>query len=329
LKKYKVTENEVKQRLDQFLSFKIPDISRSQLQKLIKNNLVLINKKPAKSGQFLELNCTVEVHSEMNVEKKPEELIAENIPLKIIYEDDDIIVIDKIAGMVVHPGKGNHTGTLVNALLYHCKSLSNPSGSDRPGIVHRLDKDTSGLIVCAKNEKAHAHLAKQFEEKTAFRIYKAICWHDFDIEKGLIETKIQRHPKDPTKFIVSNEDKGKHAITKYIVEEKFPNFSLVRFKLETGRTHQIRVHANYIKHPIFSDYLYSGDDRQVKSINVHYQKFAKQLLKHINRQALHAVRLEFIHPTQNKEVAFESPLAEDIQTVLDKLRGKFITYQQD
>ena len=329
MNKFKVSEEDSSQRLDQFLSSKFDDISRSQLQKLIKNNQVTVDGKAAKPGLVLETNQIVVIETKKIKIDSFEALVAENIPLNIVYEDDDIIVIDKVAGMVVHPGKGNQTGTLVNALLYHCQSLSKSSSSERPGIVHRLDKDTSGLIVCAKNEKSHAHLAKQFEEKTAFRVYKAICWHNFEEDKGTVETRLQRHPKDPTKFVVSNDEKGKHAITRYIVEEAFPNFSLVRFKLETGRTHQIRVHANYIKHPIFSDSLYSGDDRQIKSINVHYQKFGKQLLKHIDRQALHASRLEFTHPKTSKDLAFESSLPTDIQTVLDKLRSKFLNYKED
>ena len=321
---FKISEDDIDKRLDHFLTEKVDEFSRSQIHKMIKTEHICVNGNPVKTGYKLELDDII-TFSDVDVETDETPIEPEDIPLDIVYEDDDVIVINKPAELVVHPGAGNYSGTLVNALLHHCgDSLSSAGGNDRLGIVHRLDKGTSGLLVCAKNNKAHRHLAKQFEEKTAVRVYKALCWHPFSEEKGRIETQIGRNKKNRKKQAVLPEGDGKYAATNFIVEKQYPFVSIVRFKLDTGRTHQIRVHCNYIKHPVFADDLYSGDDRQIKSIHLHYQKFAKVLLKYIHRQALHAYRLSFVHPVTNETLNFDIDLPEDMKFIIEKLDHKFL-----
>ena len=323
----KVETQFAEMRLDIFLTDCFDNITRSQIKKMISQQHILVNNTVAKSGYLLKTDDIIKISHDAKVEtdELPQ---AENIPLDIIFEDDHLLVINKAAGLVVHPGNANKTGTLVNALLYHTDNkIAESSSSLRPGIVHRLDKDTSGLLVCAKTSQAHNHLAKQFEQKTANRVYLAICWHNFVDLQGVIETQIGRNPKHAIKQAVLPEGQGRSAMSRYKVIETYPFINLVKFKLNTGRTHQIRVHAKYIKHPIFGDALYSGDGKQVKSIHLHYQKFAKLLLLQINRQALHAYHLDFEHPISKKRLSFEVKMPDDMVGILDKCKSKFPDYQ--
>jgi 23S rRNA pseudouridine1911/1915/1917 synthase len=250
------------------------------------------------------------------------ELIPQDIPLNIVYEDDDVVVINKEAGMVVHPGYGNYDGTLVNALSFHFKNLpSNNGDSTRPGLVHRIDKNTTGLMVIAKNENAMNSLSKQFFERTIDRRYNALVWGDFEDEEGSIEGNIGRSLKNRKVMTVFPEgDFGKVAKTHYKVLEKFGYVSLVECKLETGRTHQIRVHFQYIKHPLFNDFEYGGDKILKGTTFTKYKQFVENCFKMIPRQSLHAKSLGFTHPKTKKWMSFESELPADMQSVIEKWR---------
>jgi len=249
---------------------------------------------------------------------RPPDVVPENIPLSVLYEDEDLLVVDKPAGMVVHPAYGNYTGTMVNALLYRCAVLSSLRDLTRPGIVHRLDKETSGLLVVAKNDAAHAHLAGQFSRRTIDREYRAIVWGLFKERTGVIEARLGRSKSDRKKMAVV--DGGKAALTEYSVLEQFRYLSLVRLKLRTGRTHQIRVHLAHIHHPVFGDPSYGG--RQIVwGPRTPRQKAEVQgLLKILPRQALHARTLGFVHPVSGHRMTFESPLPRDMLAVLEILR---------
>ncbi len=289
-------------RLDVFLSQAMPERSRSFLQSLIRDGKVAVdgsNVKPnyrIKEGQRVEV--LVPPPSKITIE-------PENIELDIIYQDDDIAVINKPQGMVVHPAPGNYSGTLVNALLYHCHSLSGINGKIRPGIVHRIDKDTSGLLVIAKNDHAHRHLAHQISEKTAYRVYWAIVENNIREDEGTIDAPIKRHPVDRKKMAVSSASGSRNAVTHFRVLERFGKYTLVEARLETGRTHQIRVHMSHIQHPIVGDPLY-GSKRQ------EFQ---------LNGQALHAIKLGLIHPATGEFMIFKAPLPKYFHTILCKLRN--------
>jgi 23S rRNA pseudouridine1911/1915/1917 synthase len=248
----------------------------------------------------------------------PQDAQPENIPIDILYEDDDIMIVNKPAGMVTHPAHGNYTGTLVNALLYHCNRLSTLNDPTRPGIVHRLDKDTSGLMVAVKTETAHARIAQQFAERTVQREYQAIVWGVFKRSHGTIEAMLGRSKSDRKKMAVVAD--GKRAVTEYEVIERFPYLALVRLKLHTGRTHQIRVHLAHIHHPVFGDPVYNGRHIIAGPATQRHKIEVQNLLSLMNRQALHARTIGFIHPTTSKEVFFESPLPTDMVDVLARLR---------
>lgn len=293
------------ERLDKFLTRMQPEFSRSHIQKLIAADMAYVNQA-AKKGNFkLKPNDVVELEIP---EPENTEILPENIPLDILYEDSDIIVINKVRGMVVHPASGVYTGTLVNALMYHCTDLSGINGEIRPGIVHRLDKDTSGVMVAAKNDQAHLSLAKQIQEKTAFRIYQAVVWGNIKEEVGIIHGDIGRHPADRKKMAVVREN-GKPATTHFKVLERFGEYTFVECRLETGRTHQIRVHMAYIGHPVVGDPKY-GTDRRGKVRG----SFA------IDGQALHSKSLELTHPATGERMSFEAPMPEDMQRIINKLR---------
>ncbi len=295
------------ERLDVFLTRMRPDFSRAHIQRLIAEGCVLVGGVLRK-GNFrlkLEDEVSLEVPDAKNVE-----ILPENIPLDILYEDNDIIVINKARGMVVHPAAGISSGTLVNALLYHCRDLSGINGEIRPGIVHRLDKDTSGVMVAAKNDKAHISLAKQIQDKTAHRTYIAIVWNNIKEEAGIIRGDIGRHPTDRKKMAIV-QDNGKPAVTHFKVLERFGDCTLVECRLETGRTHQIRVHMTHIGHPLVGDPKY-GAARHGKIKG----NFA------IQGQALHSVSLELTHPTTGERMKFTSPIPDDMEKILNKLRNK-------
>lgn len=295
-----VTGEEDNERLDTHLATHLNHISRTYIQKLIKEELVLVNGKPKKSKYLIQETDYITVNIPIPVKL---EVVPENIPLSIIYEDEDIVIINKPQGMVVHPAPGNYSGTLVNALLYGIKNLSSINGVIRPGIVHRLDKDTSGIIMVAKNDESHKYLSEQLKNRNVKREYIAIVHGVLKNKEGVINAPIGRDPRDRKKMTVINTN-SKEAITHYKVIEEFHKFSLVKAELETGRTHQIRVHMAYINHPIVGDSTYS------KNTN----KF------NVNKQLLHALKLGFVHPKTKEYMEFETEVPENFNAVLKTLR---------
>ena len=305
-------------RVDKFLMNRIENATRNKIQQAAKAGSVRVNDVVVKS------NYKVKGGDEVKVlfTHPPYEnlLIGEDIPLDIVYEDDALVVVNKAAGMVVHPGHGNYNGTLLNALLYHFESLP-LNANDRPGLVHRIDKDTSGLLVVAKTEKAMTHLAKQFFDKTSQRSYYALVWGDIKDDTGTIEGHIGRDPKNRLLMTVFPDgDQGKEAITHYEVVERFGYTTLVRCRLETGRTHQIRAHMKHIGHTLFGDARYGGDNILKGTTFTKYKQFVDNCFKLLPRQALHAQTLGFIHPISGKSMSFEAPLPNDMLTTLDKWR---------
>jgi len=304
-------------RLDLFLANENIDFSRSRIQKLISEQNVLVDGKPTKPSYKIKGNerITIKVPPLEKLSLEPE-----NIPLDIFYEDSDLLVVNKKAGMVVHPALGNYSHTLVNALLFHCQDLSGINGVMRPGIVHRLDKNTTGLLVVAKNDFAHLGLAEQIKNRTLLREYASIVWGHMPSDKGVIEAPIGRSTKDRKKMTVTRL-KGRESLTEYRVQERFDLCDLLSIRLKTGRTHQIRVHLSYLNHPVLGDPEYGGRQKWIKGIHDQHRLFAQKLLTLIDRQALHAKKLGFIHPRTKEYKEFESSLPEDIENVLNSLRG--------
>ena len=305
-------------RVDKFLMNRIENATRNKIQQAAKAGSVRVNDVVVKSNYKVKGGDQVKVL----FTHPPYEnlLVGEDIPLDIIYEDDALVVINKAAGMVVHPGHGNYNRTLLNALLYHFKSLPLNS-NDRPGLVHRIDKDTSGLLVVAKTEKAMTHLAKQFFDKTSQRSYYALVWGDVKDDTGTIEGHIGRDPKNRLLMTVFPDGvQGKEAITHYEVVERFGYTTLVRCRLDTGRTHQIRAHMKHIGHTLFGDTRYGGDKILKGTTFTKYKQFVDNCFKLLPRQALHAQTLGFVHPISGKSMSFEAPLPNDMLTALDKWR---------
>lgn len=308
-------------RLDKYLLDKLKGISRNRIQNGIKNGQVTVNNKSVKSNHKVSPGEIVYVLIPKS--KAPDEVLAEDIPLDIRYEDDEVMIVHKPAGLVVHPGIGNHAGTLVNGLVHYFNKLKLPilEGNlpDRPGLVHRIDKNTSGLLVIAKTNEALTHLAKQFFDHSVHREYVAYIWGDLPEEKGTIEAHVGRDPKHRIKHrAFPDKDAGKLAITHYDVEMSLYYISKVKFQLETGRTHQIRVHMNYLGNPIFADALYGGHQIMKGTVFSKYKQFVHNCFSICNRQALHAKSLGFVHPKTNKEMFFDSDLPDDMQGVWDK-----------
>jgi len=307
-------------RIDKYLMNFIENATRNKIQTAAKNGSIYVNDVPVKS------NYKVKPFDHIRVlfEHPPYEylLTPENIPLDIVYEDDQLLVVNKPAGMVVHPGHGNYSGTLINALTYHFESLPNNS-SNRPGLVHRIDKDTSGLLVIAKTEEAMAHLSKQFFHKTSEREYVALVWGHIEEDEGTIEGNIGRHPKNRlqnTVFEGDDADKGKPAVTHYKVLERLGYVTLVSCKLETGRTHQIRVHMKHIGHTLFNDERYGGERILKGTTFTKYKQFVENCFKVLPRQALHAKTLGFQHPKTGAFLSFSSEIPEDMQECIEKWR---------
>ncbi len=305
-------------RIDKFLFNKLEGTSRSRIQAAAKAGNILANGSAAKPNYRVKPGDLISIVLPHPPRKT--ELVPENIPLDIIHEDEDVIVVNKNPGLVVHPGHGNYTGTMVNALMYHLKD--NPlfsTGDERPGLVHRIDKNTSGLLVVAKNELALNRLASQFFHKTSRRTYMALVWGDMKEEEGTIEGNIGRNPKDRKQMHVFPEgDQGKVAVTHYRVLERLGYVNLVECRLETGRTHQIRVHFQYMSHPLFNDPEYGGDRILKGTTFTKYKQFIQNCFDQLPGQALHAQTLGFVHPTSGKEVLFEAPLPEGFGNVLQK-----------
>jgi len=304
-------------RVDKFLMNRLEKTSRNRIQNAAKAGCVVVNEKVVKSNYKIKPGDTIKLL--LPQEPRTLELIPEDLSLDIVYEDDDLLIVNKPSGLVVHPGYGNYTGTLVNGLVFHINNLPKSSSYDaRPGLVHRIDKLTTGLLVVAKTEFAMSHLAKQFFDRTVNRRYQALVWGDLT-EDGTIEGNIGRDLKNRKKMTVFPEgDFGKHSVTHYKVIKRYGYVTLVECKLETGRTHQIRVHFSHIKHPLFNDAMYGGDRVVKGTVFTKYKQYIDNCFKMIPRQALHAKTLGFIHPTTNKEMSFNSELPEDMQQVLEK-----------
>ncbi len=307
-------------RIDKFLVDRLPHSSRNRIQVAARSGNILVNKKSVKPNYKVKPNDEISIVLPHPVREI--ELVAENIPLSILYEDDDVIVLNKVAGMVSHPGFGNYKGTLINALLYHFNQL--PKSDEyfgRPGLVHRLDKHTSGIMVIAKTEFALTHLSRQFFERTTERTYYALVWGVPKVEKGTITGHIGRSEKDRKVFkVYADGSAGKHAVTHYEVIEKFDHVSLVKCKLETGRTHQIRVHMKHLGHPLFNDLEYGGDVVLRGKDTSTYKKFIENCFALISGQALHAKSLGFMHPSKNEFMQFNSELPEGFLAILEKFR---------
>lgn len=308
-------------RIDKFLANRLNNASRSRLQAAADNGNILANKVPVKSSYKVKPGDEISIV--MDFPRRELKIIPENIPLNIVYEDDSVIVINKPAGLVVHPGHGNYSGTLVNALAYHFKELPLFNSSDpRPGLIHRIDKNTSGLLVVAKTIEAKVNLSLQFFEKTTKRRYVALVWGDLKNDEGTITGHIGRSPKNRQVFTVFPEgDHGKHAVTHYKVIERLGYVNLVECRLETGRTHQIRVHMKYIGHPLFNDDNYGGDQILRGTTFTKYKQFVANCFELMPRQALHAQMLGFVHPVTGEELVFESELPQDFKSVIDKWRN--------
>jgi len=296
------------ERLDSFIARSLREVTRSTVQRLIEEGLVTVDGASSKASLKLRGGERITV---LIPPPKMAEAVAEEIPLEVLYEDGDLVVVNKPPGMVVHPGAGTSGGTLVNALLAHCRDLSGIGGTLRPGIVHRIDKDTSGVLVVAKNDRAHQSLSDQFKEHTIKRVYLALVFGSPKGDKGRIEAAIGRHPVD-RKRMSGKSGRGKHAVTHWQVLGRFGGITLLRLRLETGRTHQIRVHLSEAGHPLVGDPVYGGSGR-LAGIN---DPQLKALIRELDRQALHAKTLGFIHPTTGEYLEFDTDLPEDMARII-------------
>ncbi|MCW3120176.1 MAG: RluA family pseudouridine synthase [Chitinophagaceae bacterium] len=319
---FSVDKGQEPYRLDKFLMNRIEGATRNKLQQSINTGLVLVNGKEVRPNYKVRALDQILVFSDMNPEET--KIIPENMALNIEYEDHDIIIINKPPGLVVHPGSGNYSGTLLNGIAYHLKS-EDPSITDenlpRWGLVHRIDKNTSGLLALAKTDKAMSFLAKQFYDHSVKRKYVALVWGDLKNDSGTIKAHVGRNLRSRKLFDAYPEgDHGKEAITHYTVLERFNYVTLVECVLETGRTHQIRVHMKYIGHPLFNDDFYGGDKIVKGTVFTKYKQFVENCFAICPRQALHAKTLGFIHPTTEKEISFNSPIPDDMRTVIEKWR---------
>lgn len=303
MESFEVEAEQEGERLDKFLSIIYPEFSRAFFQKLIKSKQVSVNETPQKASYCVKIDdiVTVEIPDAVETTIEPE-----NIPLDILYEDDDVLIVNKPKGMVVHPSAGHYSGTLVNAIMYHCKdTLSGINGEIRPGIVHRIDMDTTGSLIVCKNDEAHVNIAQQIKEHSANRIYVGIVCGNVKEDSGTVEGAIGRHPIERKKMAI-NEKNGKPAITHYKVLERFKNYTYMQFKLETGRTHQIRVHMASIGHPLLGDTLYSS---------------GRSPFKHLQGQCLHAKTIGFIHPKTGEYMEYSAPLPEYFEKLLCLLKS--------
>ena len=309
-----VPPKQSRERLDIYITHQVQNATRNKVRSAIDGGAVLVNGKKVKASHAIAPGEIIEITLPR---PRRSDALPEDIPLDILYEDDALLIVNKPAGMVTHPAYGNYSGTLVNALLFHSRSLSKVNSETRPGIVHRLDKDTTGLMVVAKNDVAHHLLARQFSRRTIEREYWALVWGTFRERNGTIEASLGRSKRDRKKVAVTSE--GKHAVTEYEVLKDFEFTTLVRLKLKTGRTHQIRVHLAHIGHPVFGDPTYGGRSHTWGGLEGKRSQFAQNLLKRTTRQALHAKTIGFVHPASKEGVRFNSELPDDMKDVLAKL----------
>ena len=317
---FKASSGQAPLRVDKFLMNFIENASRNKIQKAAENGNILVNDIVVKSSHKVKAGDRVSVV--YSYPKQTNELIPQDIPINIHYEDDDILIVNKEAGMVVHPGFGNYDGTLVNALAFHFENLPNKSTENRPGLVHRIDKNTSGILVIAKNDNSMLKLSKKFEERDLNRLYIALVWGDLKNESDTITGHIGRSLKNrKIMSVFPDGEYGKNAITNYRVVERYGYVTMVECKLETGRTHQIRAHFKHIGHPLFNDPEYGGDAILKGTTFTKYKQFIQNCFKICPRQALHAKSLEFKHPTTDKLVSFESDLPEDMALLVEKWRN--------
>lgn len=317
---FKASSGQAPLRVDKFLMNFIENASRNKIQKAAENGNILVNDIAVKSSHKVKAGDRVSVV--YSYPKQTNELIPQDIPINIHYEDDDILIVNKEAGMVVHPGFGNYDGTLVNALAFHFENLPNKSTENRPGLVHRIDKNTSGILVIAKNDNSMLKLSKKFEERDLNRLYIALVWGDLKNESDTITGHIGRSLKNrKIMSVFPDGEYGKNAITNYRVVERYGYVTMVECKLETGRTHQIRAHFKHIGHPLFNDPEYGGDAILKGTTFTKYKQFIQNCFKICPRQALHAKSLEFKHPTTDKLISFESDLPEDMALLVEKWRN--------
>ena len=316
--RFEATKGQMPLRVDKFLMNLVENATRNKIQQAAEAGNIIVNDIPVKSNYKVKAFDVVRIM----LSHPPFEnlILPEDIPLDIVFEDDTLLVINKPAGLVVHPGHGNYTGTLVNALAFHFENLP-LNGSERPGLVHRIDKDTSGLLVVAKTEFAMTFLAKQFEEKTSEREYIALVWGNVAEDQGTVTGDIARHAKDRMQMAVVPDGEGKHAVTHYKVIERFGYVTLVSCKLETGRTHQIRVHLKSIGHTLFNDERYGGNLILKGTTFTKYKQFIDNCFKVLPRQALHAKTLGFVHPVTKEFMSFDTELPEDIKECIEKWRN--------
>ena len=325
--KIEVDAGQTPVRIDKFLAEKNPYQSRNRIQAAADAGCIYVNGSAVKSNYKVRPNDVITLM--LDRPKHDTSIVAEDIPLNVVYEDDDLMVINKEAGMVVHPGAGNFTGTLINAIAYHLKDLESFDANDpEVGLVHRIDKDTSGLLVVAKTPEAKTALGKQFFNKTTHRSYNALVWGNFVEDEGRIEGNIARDPRNRLRMKVFAPDSGigKSAVTHYRVIERFGYVTLIECVLETGRTHQIRAHMKHIGHPLFADETYGGDEILRGQRSSSYKAFIQNCFKLCPRQALHAKTLGFVHPRQNKQMDFTSEWPEDMTALIDKWRN-FIKFK--
>ena len=314
-----VNPQDSNQRLDAYLASRELELTRSRIQGLIDQGKVKVNGRATKPSHRIRSGELIEI--EIPPLRKTE-VLPENIPLDIVYQDQDLLVVNKPAGMVTHPASGNYSGTLVNALLFHCKDLSGVGGVQRPGIVHRLDKDTSGLLVVAKNDFAHLSLSGQLKEKTLFREYLALVWGKMPQKKGLISAPIGRLVTDRKRMGVTSV-KSREAATEYEVKESLLTCELLQIRLQTGRTHQIRVHLSYLGHPVVGDPEYGGRSKWIDTLKKSKQKdLAEEILERIKRQALHARKIGFVHPRTGQYLEFQSRIPVDIADLIEFIKSK-------
>ena len=317
--RFDVPKGQVFLRIDKYLMLMVPNATRNKIQNAATNGDIYVNDVPVKSNYKVKPLDVIRIllaHPPFENRVDPED-----IPLDIVYEDDALLVINKPANFVVHPGHGNYTGTLVNALAFHFQNLPMNS-SERPGLVHRIDKDTTGLLVVAKTEAAMTHLAKQFEDKTSEREYVALVWGNVKEDEGTITGNIARHVKDRMQMAVfADPEMGKHAVTHYKVLERFGYVTLISCKLETGRTHQIRVHLKHIGHTLFNDERYGGNLILKGTTFTKYKQFIDNCFKTLPRQALHAKTLGFIHPNTGEMMRFDTEIPKDMADCIEKWRN--------